>query len=35
MAASVHGRAGSLASGGGPVSASGIAEALPEVLRAM
>ncbi|MGO4190688.1 NAD(P)H-hydrate epimerase [Arthrobacter sp. YAF17] len=35
MAASVHGRAGSLASAGGPVSASGIAEALPEVLRAM
>ena len=35
MAASVHGRAGSLASGGGPVSASGIADALPEVLRAM
>ncbi|WP_346925928.1 NAD(P)H-hydrate epimerase [uncultured Arthrobacter sp.] len=35
MAASVHGRAGSLASGGGPVSASGIAEALPGVLRAM
>ena len=35
MAASVHGRAGSLASAGGPVSASGIAEALPGVLRAM
>ncbi len=35
VAASVHGRAGSLASGGGPVSASGIAEALPGVLRAM
>lgn len=35
MAASVHGRAGSLASAGGPVSASGIADALPEVLRAM
>jgi hydroxyethylthiazole kinase-like uncharacterized protein yjeF len=35
MAASIHGRAGSLASAGGPVSASGIADALPEVLRAM
>lgn len=35
MAASVHGRAGSRASAGGPLSASGIADALPEVLRAM
>jgi NAD(P)H-hydrate repair Nnr-like enzyme with NAD(P)H-hydrate dehydratase domain len=33
MAASVHGRAGVLASGGGPVTASGIAEAAREVLR--
>ncbi|HSN37024.1 MAG TPA: ADP/ATP-dependent (S)-NAD(P)H-hydrate dehydratase, partial [Arthrobacter sp.] len=35
LAASVHGRAGSLASGGAPVTASGIAEAVPEVLRTM
>lgn len=33
MAASVHGRAGVLASGGGPMTASGIAEAVPQVLR--
>jgi ADP-dependent NAD(P)H-hydrate dehydratase / NAD(P)H-hydrate epimerase len=33
MAASVHGRAGVLASGGGPVTATGIAEAAREVLR--
>ena len=33
MAASLHGRAGVRASAGGPVSASGIADALPEVLR--
>ena len=32
MAASLHGRAGTLASGGGPLTASGIAEALPEVI---
>ncbi|MCB5292816.1 NAD(P)H-hydrate epimerase [Arthrobacter sp. SO3] len=35
MAASVHGRAGSLASDGAPVTAGGIAEAVPEVLRTM
>jgi hydroxyethylthiazole kinase-like uncharacterized protein yjeF len=35
MAASVHGRAGTLASDGAPVTASGIAEAVPEVLRTM
>jgi hydroxyethylthiazole kinase-like uncharacterized protein yjeF len=35
MAASVHGRAGSLASDGAPVTASGIAGAVPEVLRRM
>ena len=35
MAASVHGRAGSLASAGAPVTASGIAEAVPEALRRM
>ena len=33
MAASLHGRAGSRASAGGPVTASAIAEALPAVLR--
>jgi NAD(P)H-hydrate repair Nnr-like enzyme with NAD(P)H-hydrate dehydratase domain len=32
MAASLHGRAGSRASGGGPLTASAIAEALPEVM---
>ncbi|WP_346959840.1 NAD(P)H-hydrate epimerase [uncultured Arthrobacter sp.] len=32
MAASLHGRAGTLASGGGPLAASDIAEALPEVI---
>ncbi|KUM32715.1 bifunctional ADP-dependent NAD(P)H-hydrate dehydratase/NAD(P)H-hydrate epimerase [Arthrobacter sp. EPSL27] len=32
MAASLHGRAGSLASGGGPLTASAIAESLPEVM---
>ncbi|MDR7082240.1 hydroxyethylthiazole kinase-like uncharacterized protein yjeF [Arthrobacter ginsengisoli] len=35
MAASVHGRAGSLASAGGPVTASAISDAVPEVLRTM
>jgi hydroxyethylthiazole kinase-like uncharacterized protein yjeF len=33
MAASVHGRAGARASGGGPVTASGIADAVREVMR--
>lgn len=33
MAASLHGRAGQRASGGGPVTASAIAQALTEVLR--
>jgi hydroxyethylthiazole kinase-like uncharacterized protein yjeF len=33
MAASLHGRAGSRASAGGPVTASAIAQALPAVLR--
>ena len=33
VAASLHGRAGSRASAGGPVTASAIAQALPEVLR--
>jgi NAD(P)H-hydrate repair Nnr-like enzyme with NAD(P)H-hydrate dehydratase domain len=32
LAASVHGRAGSLASGGGPVTASGVAESVREVM---
>lgn len=32
MAASLHGRGGTLASGGGPLTASAIAEALPEVI---
>lgn len=33
MAASLHGRSGSRASAGGPVTASAVAQALPEVLR--
>lgn len=32
LAASLHGRAGTLASGGGPITASAIADALPEVI---
>ncbi|MCB5281967.1 MULTISPECIES: NAD(P)H-hydrate epimerase [unclassified Arthrobacter] len=35
LAASVHGRAGSLASGGGPVTASNVAEAVREVMSRM
>jgi NAD(P)H-hydrate repair Nnr-like enzyme with NAD(P)H-hydrate dehydratase domain len=35
VAASLHGRAGQRASGGGPVTAGAIAEALPEAIREM
>jgi NAD(P)H-hydrate repair Nnr-like enzyme with NAD(P)H-hydrate dehydratase domain len=33
MAASLHGRAGAVASGGGPVTAGAIANTVPEVMR--
>lgn len=35
MAASLHGRAGTLASGGGPVTAGAIAGSIPEVIRTL
>ncbi|WP_427008471.1 NAD(P)H-hydrate epimerase [Pseudarthrobacter sp. H2] len=35
MAASLHGRAGALASGGGPVTAGAIAGSIPEVIRTL
>jgi NAD(P)H-hydrate repair Nnr-like enzyme with NAD(P)H-hydrate dehydratase domain len=35
MAASLHGRAGTLASGGGPVTAGAIARSIPEVIRTL